>query len=95
MKIRFKVRYRPKGDAPDIPTYTAGETYTFDGPVSEGYAQKYIRLGLAVEAVDEPKRELELSTIDPGADAEIITHTVPAVGEKVFVDFRRPGKYRK
>jgi hypothetical protein len=54
MKIRFKVHHRPKGDAGDIPSYKAGETYTFDGPVSEGYAQKYIRLGLAVEAVDAP-----------------------------------------
>jgi hypothetical protein len=54
MKLRFKLHHKPKGDAPDIPSYRAGETYTFDGPVSEGYAQKYIRLGLAIEAVDAP-----------------------------------------
>lgn len=53
MRITFLQTFRPKGQADDIPTYVAGETYAFDGPVAEGYAQKYLDRGLA--EVAKPK----------------------------------------
>jgi hypothetical protein len=100
MKIRFKVHHRPKGDAEDIPSYKAGETYTFNGPVSEGYAKKYVRLGYAVEAVEEPAKQtirtyspesVELGSGGPSVasltESSFISAVPMAQGEKVTISF--------
>ena len=51
MKIKFVKGHKPKGHSADIPEYREGEVYDFTGQVSEGYAEKYIRLGYAVAHV--------------------------------------------
>lgn len=94
MKIRFRLNHRPKGDAENIPSYKAGEVYAFDGPVSEGYAKKYIRLGLALEAVDEPA----VVAVEEPALLPVVEDVVEEVvaDDPPVVDFqRRPGKHRK
>jgi hypothetical protein len=57
MKIKFVQGYVVKGDAPDLPSYKEGEVYEFVGFTPESYANKYIRLGYAVEHKDAPKVE--------------------------------------
>lgn len=46
-KITFLVDHTPQGQAPDRPTYKAGESYELD----LSYAEKYKRRGLAVDYV--------------------------------------------
>lgn len=80
MRITFLQTFRPKGQADDIPTYVAGETYAFDGPVAEGYAQKYLDRGLAEVAkpkakapepvAPEPEPEIAPAADDPAPDAQ-------------------------
>lgn len=47
-KVTFVKKHRPKGDDPAIPTYKAGESYELE----LSYAEKYKRLGLAVDYVE-------------------------------------------
>jgi hypothetical protein len=54
MRITFTTDYTPDGQAPNRPTYKAGETYEFNGPVAGTYGRKYVARGLAVPAVDLP-----------------------------------------
>ncbi len=86
MKIRFKVHHRPRGDAADIPSYKAGETYTFEGISAESYANKYVRLGLAVVAVDEPVPAVVEET--PVVDVPIDYGAAVFEGEGVSVNTR-------
>ena len=96
MKIRFKVHHRPKGDAADIPTYKAGETHDLE----LSYAQKYIRLGYAEAAVDEPAPVVEPVVVEElraAYDAIVSLEAQPVVASAPVAPPRefRPGKYRK
>jgi hypothetical protein len=72
MKIKFVKTFRPAGQAKDIPTYTAGETYT----IADDYARKYIKRELAIEAKDEPKPVL--SVPNPVAAVDVVEPPPPA-----------------
>lgn len=72
MKLTFKSDFTPDGQAPNRPSYKAGETYEFADPVSRTYAQKYLKRGLAELAteavaapahVEEPAAEIPASEI--------------------------------
>ncbi len=95
MKIRFKVHHRPKGDAENIPTYKAGEVHDLE----LSYANKYIRLGYAVEAVDEPApvvevpAELRVVEIDPETEVHVGEAEAVVVKPGATREFRR-NKYR-
>lgn len=52
-KITFLVDHTPKGQAPDRPTYKAGETHDLE----QSYADKYVLRGLAKPF--DPKAERE------------------------------------
>ncbi len=88
MKIRFKISHRPKGDAADIPTYKAGEVHNLE----LSYANKYIRLGYAEEAVDVPVPSVvveEPIVVEPVVE-NTIPQAIPARNETL-----RLNKYRK
>lgn len=54
-KVMFTTDFTPKGQSPDIPTYKAGEIYDLE----RSYAEKYKRLGLAVDFDPKAARERE------------------------------------
>ena len=85
MKIKFVKTFRPAGQAKDIPTYTAGETYT----IADDYARKYIKREFAVEAKDEVK------AVEPVAVVEEFTAPVSETPPATVTDFLgRRGKRR-
>jgi hypothetical protein len=67
MKIKFVKTFRPAGQAKNIPTYQADETYT----IADDYARKYIKRELAIEAKDEPKAEPPKPVVAPVAPAKV------------------------
>lgn len=74
MKITFKVDHTPKGQAPDRPSYKAGTTYDFSGPVGESYARKYLAHGLAdpaavAEIAPAPQDESREPSVAPSRSA--------------------------
>jgi hypothetical protein len=85
MKLKFLRGYKPKGSSPDIPTYKEGEVYEFNGPVSEGYADKYVRLGLAevyvAPKVEAPKPAEVAEPKDAVSRADYYRRSVDAIGK--------------
>lgn len=91
MRITFLQNFRPKGQADDIPTYVAGETYSFDGPVAEGYAEKYINRELA-----ELAKPVVVETAPaPIPEPELVPELAEAADEPIARQWQTPrGKRR-
>jgi|GEM_PF-5079207 len=92
-KITFLVDHTPQGQAPDRPTYKAGESYELD----LSYAEKYKRRGLAVDYV-APAPAAPVAVAHPEPEPEKVeqdepeTVEVPVVGSTQTHHFR--GKRR-
>lgn len=59
MKIKFLGDFTPKGQSADRPTYKKDEVVSFDGPVAETYARKYIERKIAEEVKAEAVVKIE------------------------------------
>lgn len=102
-KITFVKDHKPRGDDPSIPSYKAGESYD----LSSSYAEKYKRLGYAVDHVVVPPAIVATAVEKDGPEgadgpigvegialAEAVTGDVGGIEENVRPPHRGPGKRR-
>lgn len=59
MKIKFLKPHKVQQGDGQGPRYSVGEEVSFDGPVAETYARKYIERGLAEEVMAEAPKPVE------------------------------------
>lgn len=85
-KITFVVDYTPKGQAPDRPTYKAGETYDLEA----SYAEKYVRRGWAEPAAQKPARTRKQEASEEKATPPIVPPVAPAVDAAPAADAGSP-----
>lgn len=87
MQIKFVKGHKPTGQAKNIPDYKVGDVVSFDGPVAETYALKYIRRGFAVAHVNEPKAVKVDSAASFRPESGVVSGDAQVDAGK---DFRKP-----